>query len=150
MPEMEIVPYARFGPVPFNATEEEIVDILGAPESTRALQHTGGRQLHYSELGIHINLDAAGRCESVESVEPSHCVPVIDGDMPLVGDVEAVAEALRRRGFDTQEGPEAGDVFCDAFGISLWREYARSRTIDSVCAFRRDAYQQVAKMDMNL
>lgn len=46
MRELVIEPYERFGPVRFGATEEEVVGMLGPPDSAFAHMHVEGRQLN--------------------------------------------------------------------------------------------------------
>lgn len=150
---MEIAAYERFGPVSFGASEEEVVGVLGPPDSAFDLELIGGRQLNYPALGVHVTIDADDRCESVESVEPAYCVVVVDGDLRLVGEVGPLVEALRQRGLDARDGWEDGDIVCDALGVIFGPEFApesETQEVESVCAFRQDTYHQVLQMDREL
>lgn len=146
MPEMEIVPYERFGPVRFGASEEQVIDVIGNPDSVLPKPATGSRELHYDELRIHVMIDAENSCKSVESVEPEFCVPIINTDLRLMGDVERLVEALEQRGFEIRQGAEHTVLLCDALGVSLWREFSHKAEIDSVCAFRQDVYKRVTDL----
>lgn len=141
MPEMEIVPYERFGPVRFGATKEQVIEAIGQPDTvTRS-----GLQLNYRQLGIHVMIDEDANCESVESVDPSVCVPIVDGDLRLVGRVDRLVESLRQRGFHPREDPES-DFVCDELGVVFGSEFGRQE-VESVCAFRQDAYQLMTEME---
>lgn len=141
MPEMEIVPYERFGLVRFGATEDEVIEGIGPPDTVTP--RPGARQLNYRQLGIHVTIDAGDRCESVEAGKG--CVPVVDGDLRLVGSVDDVVEALRQRGFDARPGSEPRDIVCDALGVILGPEL-ESQEVESVCAFRQDAYEWAVQL----
>lgn len=149
VPEMEIVPYERFGPVPFGATEEEVVEIIGPPMTARS-KPSGGRLLIYrGMLGFHVSLDRAGRCRLVQSTLRIS-VPVVDGDLRLVGSLDDVVRALHERGFETRQGPDPSqsyETYCDALGIVLWREDEDQEDIDSVAALRRDYYVARTRKD---
>lgn len=142
MSEVEIVPYERFGPVPFGATEEEVVEIVGPPMAARS-KPGGGRLLIYRDtLGFHVSLDSADRCRLVQSTLRIS-VPVVDGGLRLVGKLDDLVRALHERGFVTRQGPASGqsyETYCDALGIVLWREDEDEEDIDSVAALRRDHY----------
>lgn len=91
-------------------------------------------------------LDAENSCKGMESVEPEFCVPVIDTDLRLMGDLERLVGALEQRGFEIRQGAEHTVLLRDALGVSLWREFSHKTEIDSVSAFRQDAYERVADL----
>lgn len=141
MSEMEIVPYERFGPVRFGATEDEITEMMGRPDRVWP-KDSGERQMLYDDLQV--LLDTAGRCKLVEA-DQRVCVPIVDGDLRLEGSLDDLVRTLHERGFETRQGPDPGqsyETYCDALGIVLWRESQNQEHIDTVAALRRDSYRE--------
>lgn len=141
MPEMEIVPYERFGPVRFGATEEEITELIGPPRRVWP-KDNGEREMLYDDF--HVVLDTTGRCNLVEA-DQRVCVPIVDRDLRLEGSLDGLVRALHERGFETRQGPDPGEsyeTYCDALGIVLWRESQNQDHIDTVAALRRDYWPE--------
>ena len=141
MNELVIVPYDSFGPVRFGSSVEEVVAAMGKPIYVRENRYSYG---HFK-----VHFDANG-CDSAELFSSSRdeVVPVVDGDLRLMGEFDAVVQALHKRGFETRLGPEhlpsvISDVVCDALGIRLWHATEDIVGLESVGAFRRDVYQRM-------
>lgn len=141
--EMELVPFERFGPVRLDATEKEVVAAMGEPD--RALSANASRNLYYAGTAIRVEFDTQGRCHLVH-VTLDAVVPIVDGDVRLVGTFGNVVHALHARGFQTPPGPghQPGltcHAVCDALGLLVvWIE--DSTEVD-VVAYRLDVYRKL-------
>lgn len=130
MLEMGLVPYERFGPVRFGATEDEVVAAMKRADTQlrwSRVERAGLCNLSFRNVATRVELDESGRCERVVVFFDGEAVPVVDGDLRLTGGFEGVVAALRQRGFETRPGPDdvpglVRQQVCDALGLLVWRD----------------------------
>lgn len=146
MAEMELVPYERLGPVRLGASEEEIVAELGQPANI-VPRRTGSRDLYYHDLGVRAKIKVEGRCTFIGAFSglSDRWVPVVNGQLRLLGEVEEIVAALHARGYTTRPGPDDSevtrDVLCDELGIRLWHESEDVVGVEEIGVFDRESYQ---------